>query len=105
MINSGALEFPVILLTDLVGRLRHSPFRRAHSAAEGERHGRRDFAVGGSHSQLEERLMFVALAVILLLAWALGLGVFHVAGGLIHLLIILAVISVIVHFARGRTAV
>jgi hypothetical protein len=28
-----------------------------------------------------------------------------VAGGLIHLLIILAVISVIVHFARGRTAV
>jgi Family of unknown function (DUF5670) len=41
--------------------------------------------------------MFVALAVILLLAWALGFGVFHVGGGLIHLLIILAVIAVIVH--------
>jgi hypothetical protein len=64
-----------------------------------------DFVVRGSHSQLEERAMFVALAVILLLAWALGFGVFHVAGGLIHLLIILAVISVIVHFARGRSAV
>jgi len=50
--------------------------------------------------------MFVALAVILFLAWALGFGVFHVAGGLIHLLIILAVISVIVHFVRGgRSAV
>ena len=29
--------------------------------------------------------MFVALAVILLVAWALGFGVFHVAGGLVHL--------------------
>jgi hypothetical protein len=59
----------------------------------------------GSHSLLEERLMFAALAVILILAWALGFGVFHVAGGLIHLLIIFALISVIVHFARGRSAV
>jgi hypothetical protein len=49
--------------------------------------------------------MFFALAVILLLAWALGFGVFHVAGGLIHLLIFLALISVIVHFARGRSTV
>jgi len=49
--------------------------------------------------------MFAALAVILILAWALGFGVFHVAGGLIHLLIIFALISVIVHFARGRSAV
>lgn len=49
--------------------------------------------------------MFVTLAVILLVAWALGFAVFHVSGGLIHLLIILAVISVIVHFARGRSAV
>ena len=49
--------------------------------------------------------MFVALAVILFLAWALGFGVFHVASGLIHLLIFLAVTSLIVHFARGRGAV
>ena len=59
----------------------------------------------GSRSRLEEPVMFVALAVILLVAWALGFAVFHVSGGLIHLLIILAVISVIVHFARGRSAV
>ena len=49
--------------------------------------------------------MFVTLAIILVLAWALGFGVFHVGGGLVHLLIILALISVIVHFARGRRAV
>jgi len=49
--------------------------------------------------------MFVALAVILVLAWALGFGVFHVGGGLVHLLIILALLAVIVHFARGRGVV
>jgi hypothetical protein len=46
--------------------------------------------------------MFLALAVILALAWILGIGVFHVAGGLIHLLLIVALISLIWHFVTGR---
>jgi len=46
--------------------------------------------------------MFVALAVILVLAWVLGFSVFHVAGGLIHLLLLLAVISILWHFIGGR---
>jgi hypothetical protein len=29
---------------------------------------------------------------------------FHVAGGLIHLLLIVALVSVVIHFVRGRTA-
>jgi len=41
---------------------------------------------------------------VLLWAWLLGWGAFHVAGGLIHLLLIVAVISLIVHFVRGRGA-
>ncbi len=48
--------------------------------------------------------MFLALFVVLAVVWLLGWGVFHVAGGLIHLLLIAAVISVIVHFVRGRGA-
>ena len=48
--------------------------------------------------------MFLALFVMLAVAWLLGWGVFHVAGGLIHLLLIVAVISVIVHFVRARGA-
>ena len=44
--------------------------------------------------------MFAALFVILLIAWIFGFVVFHVAGGLIHLLLIVAVISLIVHFVR-----
>jgi hypothetical protein len=49
--------------------------------------------------------MFAALGAILLICWILGLTVFHVAGGVIHLLLIIAVISLVMHFVRGRAAV
>jgi hypothetical protein len=49
--------------------------------------------------------MFLGLAVVLLVLWLLGFLAFHVAGGLIHLLILFAVISFVVHFMRGRTSV
>ena len=48
--------------------------------------------------------MFLGLFVILLVLWLLGFFAFHVAGGLIHLLIILAVISLVVHLFRSRGA-
>jgi len=48
--------------------------------------------------------MFLILFSVLLVAWLLGWTAFHVAGGLIHLLLIVAVISLIVHFVRGRPA-
>ena len=46
--------------------------------------------------------MFIILFVVLVVAWALGFLAFHVAGGLIHLLLIIAVISLIIHLVRGR---
>jgi len=49
--------------------------------------------------------MFVILFAVLLVLWLLGFAAFHVAGGLIHILLILAVISLIFHFVRGRSAV
>jgi Family of unknown function (DUF5670) len=48
--------------------------------------------------------MFLTLFAILLVMWLLGLFAFHVAGGLIHLLLIIAVISLVAHFFRGRSA-
>ena len=45
------------------------------------------------------------LFVILLVGWILGFGVFHVAGGLIHILLIVALISLVLHFLRGPSAV
>ena len=52
----------------------------------------------------EEISMFLTLFAILLVMWLLGFFAFHVAGGLIHLLLIIAVISLLVHFFRGRSA-
>jgi hypothetical protein len=40
--------------------------------------------------------------VVLLIAWVGGFTMFHVAGGLIHLLLLFAVISLILHFVMGR---
>jgi Family of unknown function (DUF5670) len=48
--------------------------------------------------------MFMVLFFVLLIMWVLGFAAFHVAGGLIHLLLIVAVISLIMHFVRGRSA-
>jgi Family of unknown function (DUF5670) len=48
-----------------------------------------------------EQIMLLALAIILAVVWLMGFTVFHVASGLIHLLLVLAVIGVIVHFVRG----
>ncbi|HEX7023862.1 MAG TPA: lmo0937 family membrane protein [Gemmatimonadales bacterium] len=50
----------------------------------------------------KEDLMLFTLAVILLVAWLLGFTVFHVAGGLIHILLVVAVIAVLWHFIGGR---
>ena len=48
--------------------------------------------------------MFLTLAIVLAVMWALGWFAFHAAGGLIHLLLIVGVISLVVHFVRGRGA-
>jgi hypothetical protein len=57
-------------------------------------------------SHLEGQMtIWTILFVVLLIAWISGFTVFHVAGGLIHLLLVLAVISLIIHFVTGaRTA-
>lgn len=46
--------------------------------------------------------MLGALAVILLVGWLLGFFVFNVAGGLIHLLIVVAIVVFIFQMLSGR---
>ncbi len=45
--------------------------------------------------------IFTILFILLLIAWILGWGVFHVASAAIHILLIVAVIALILHFVRG----
>jgi hypothetical protein len=46
--------------------------------------------------------MLEAIIVILVVLWALGFFAFHVGGGLIHALIVIAVIILIVRLLKGR---
>lgn len=47
--------------------------------------------------------MLWTIAVILLILWALGFGL-HIGSGLIHLLLVIAVIVVVVRLLSGRRA-
>ncbi|MEO7169850.1 lmo0937 family membrane protein [Sphingomonas sp. QA11] len=49
--------------------------------------------------------MLGTIAAILVVLWLLGFFAFHVAGGLIHLLLVIAVVMVILHFVTGRRTV
>lgn len=46
--------------------------------------------------------MLWTLAVILFVLWALGLVTSYTMGGFIHLLLVLAIISVLVRLIQGR---
>jgi hypothetical protein len=47
--------------------------------------------------------MLLTLFFILLVMWLLGFFAFHVASGLIHILLIIAVISLVMHLFRGNS--
>jgi hypothetical protein len=49
--------------------------------------------------------MFLILALVLFIAWIGGFVMFKSAGLLIHLLLIFAVISIVMHFISGRRTV
>jgi hypothetical protein len=48
--------------------------------------------------------LFLILFFVLLGLWVMAWLAFHVASGLIHLLLIVAVISLVMHLFRGRRA-
>jgi len=49
--------------------------------------------------------MFLILAIVLVLLWLGGFFMFHVSGFLIHILLIFAVISLVMHLVSGRRTV
>ena len=49
--------------------------------------------------------MLLAIALVLLVLWLLGFIVIPVGGNLVHLLLIIVIIMVVLHFVRGRSAV
>jgi hypothetical protein len=53
----------------------------------------------------KRRTMFLALGFVLLLLWLGGFFMFHVTAFFIHILLILAVVSIVFHFIRGTASV
>lgn len=46
--------------------------------------------------------MFGMIALVLVVLWALGFFAFHVTAAFIHLLLIIALVLVVLHFLRRR---
>jgi hypothetical protein len=46
--------------------------------------------------------MLWTVIVILVVLWLLGFSVFHVAGGFIHLLLVIAVVVLVIKLVTGR---
>jgi hypothetical protein len=49
--------------------------------------------------------MLVTLAVVLIILWALGFLAFHVTSGLIHILLVIALIVIVYRLVTGRRPV
>jgi predicted lipid-binding transport protein (Tim44 family) len=52
------------------------------------------------NSQAMSGLLYL-IAVILIIGWIFGFFVFHVGGGLIHILLVIAIIAVLLRVIRG----
>ena len=61
--------------------------------------------VAASLSNSTLHIMLYTLAVILVVAWLLGLVTSYTLGGFIHLLLLLAVVVVLVRLIRGESPV
>jgi hypothetical protein len=48
--------------------------------------------------------MFGIIAAVLIVLWLLGLLAFHVSSGFIHILLVIGIVMLLLHFFRGRSA-
>jgi Family of unknown function (DUF5670) len=59
-------------------------------------------ARGGSKTNGKEKHMLYTIAVVLLILWLLGLVSSYTMGGVIHLLLVIALVMVLANFISGR---
>jgi hypothetical protein len=49
--------------------------------------------------------MLGTIAAVLIILWLLGLFAFHVSSGFIHVLLVIGIVVLLLHFFRGRSTV
>ncbi|MCU1241380.1 MAG: family rane protein [Candidatus Acidoferrum typicum] len=48
--------------------------------------------------------MLALIAAVLIVLWLLGFFAFHVSAGVVHVLLIIGIVMLVLHFLRGRAA-
>jgi hypothetical protein len=64
-----------------------------------------NFGESTNEEEAGRDIMWLIIGIVLVVLWLGGFLVFHTAGFLIHILLILAVISIVFHFLRGGSRV
>lgn len=62
----------------------------------------RDVAASFAHGCEEKKNMLGLIAAILVICWLIGLFAFHVSTGLFHILLVVGIILLILHFVSGK---
>ena len=60
--------------------------------------------ISGSTNETEETNMLWTIFVVILILWLLGFSL-HIAGGLIHLLLVVALVVLVINLVSGRRVV
>jgi Family of unknown function (DUF5670) len=55
-------------------------------------------------SEAKDGIMLGILAAVLIVLWLLGFFAFHVTTGFIHIVLVVGIILLVLHFMRGGTA-
>ena len=63
----------------------------------------KSFLIVALQRQRESKMLGVIAAVLIVL-WLLGFLAFHVSSGLIHVLLVIGIVMLLLHFFRGRSA-
>jgi membrane-bound ClpP family serine protease len=58
----------------------------------------------GALSEKASQKMLGVIAAVLIVLWLLGFLAFHVSSGLVHVLLIIGIVMLALHFFRGREA-
>jgi hypothetical protein len=61
-------------------------------------------ASNGKQTKLKGNHMLYTIAVVMIALWLLGLVTSHAMGGLIHVLLVIAIIMILVNVISGRRA-
>jgi hypothetical protein len=62
------------------------------------------FLIGARSEVKGVRDMLGIIAAVLIVLWLLGFFAFHVSSGVIHVLLVIGIVMLLLHFFRGRSA-